>query len=42
MNEEKHELKDRLIDFAEGIIRLSESLPGTKTRKHIDPDTAKK
>ena len=42
MNKEKYDLKDRLIDFAVRIIRLSESLPGTKTGKHIYPDTARK
>ena len=31
----KYDLKDRLIDFAVRIIRLSEKLPNTKTCKHI-------
>ena len=35
MNEEKYDLKDRLIDFAVRIISLSESLPSTKAGKHI-------
>ena len=31
----KYDLKDRLIDFAVRIIRLSENLPSTRTGKHI-------
>ncbi len=31
----KYDLKDRLIDFAVRIIRLSENLPNTKAGKHI-------
>ena len=31
----KYDLKDRLIDFAVRIIKLSESLPTTRTGRHI-------
>lgn len=31
----KYDLKDRLIDFAVRIIKLSEKLPNTKAGKHI-------
>ncbi len=32
---QKYDLKDRLIDYAVRIIKLSESLPDTKAGKHI-------
>ena len=32
---EKYDLEDRLVDFAVRIIRLSESLPGSKAGHHI-------
>jgi len=35
MKKKEYDLKDRLIDFAIRIIRLSESLPSTKAGKHI-------
>ena len=33
--EKRYDLKDRLIDFAVRIIKLSESLPTTKAGRHI-------
>lgn len=35
MNEKKHDLEDRLIDFAVSIIKLVESLPNTKSANHL-------
>ncbi len=32
---QKYDLKDRLIDYAVRVIRLSESLPNTKAGNHI-------
>jgi len=34
-NERQYDLQDRLIDYAVRIIRVSESLPETRTGKHI-------
>ena len=33
--EKKHDLEDRLIDFAVSVIRLIESLPNTKSATHL-------
>ena len=33
--EKKYDLKDRLIDYAVRIIRLSENLPNTRVGNHI-------
>lgn len=35
VNEASFDLKDRLIDFAVRIIRLSEALPATKAGTHV-------
>ena len=34
-NNNKYDIKDRLIDYAVRVIKLSESLPETKAGKHI-------
>jgi four helix bundle protein len=34
-SQRKFDLQDRFVDYAVGIIRLSESLPETKAGKHI-------
>ena len=36
MNKERsYDLQDRLIDYAVGVIKLSEALPNTKAGKHV-------
>lgn len=35
MSEKKHDLEDRLIDFAVSIIEFVESLPSTKSAQHL-------
>jgi len=34
-NEKRHDLEDRLIDFAVSLINLVESLPNTKSANHL-------
>jgi four helix bundle protein len=34
-NEKRHDLEDRLIDFAVSVINLVESLPNTKSVNHL-------
>jgi len=34
-NEKRHDLEDRLIDFAVSVINLVESLPNTKSANHL-------
>ncbi len=34
-NSKKYDIKDRLIDYAVRIIKLSEALPNTRAGKHI-------
>jgi len=35
MNKQKYDLQDRLVSFAVRIIHVAESLPNSKTGKHI-------
>ena len=35
MRKKKYDLQDRLVDYAVGIIKLSEALPDTKAGKHV-------
>ena len=35
MNEKKYDIEDRLIDFAVAVLLFVESLPNTKSAKHL-------